>query len=881
MQFDEAGYVQEFLRKAGRGQSLPDDLLTRYAITLPASDAEIGAQLKAVRACWTKHYGGSNFAAKAAKLCRAEDERLRQQYDSAMEKASWWQLRRDEQSAAAQESIGVLAAELRRAYGELGVVTAARAGSLAESLGLAQQDAIEAVGQAGLTLVAAADLPQVSPIATFSALQRDMAECAASSVPELVHPASGPFRLLDRYECVGDPQKRLDVLAVEAQIATAERRGNSATDTARRSALQALRTALRDGVDLREVALFHLMKAAEQRARQSAALTAESLERAGLERHDAVALAVMLFDQAQVGQAAGLDQIRKLIRTGGLGEASQIAASLPADSSVRPEAVRLVDEARQRLMTLLAAATEAKAVPDEAEAARLLREAALISAEDAAQALAAVPLPPPANLRAICDGMQVKLYWQAATGHDGDTRYEVYRSEQRTPAAPGDGSVVYRGAEQSCADAHAPVARELHYCVFAVGSGRQSSRPAPAVVTLVPPVTQLQAEAGPAEVTVHWSAHPDVHAVLVTSVAGGRPPVAVPTQGGTGRLTGLAEGETQDIEVVAVYRAPGGAELRSAVAQISATPRSEARPIPRLRAKPVGTGGAVRLLVSWIPVDKSDVRIMRSDAPPRWPFGTWVSHDDMTACGQEVTGRRFTERGEERLEAEVPAGVHHLVAFSIGGTGIVRGHAVAVGITEPVRQLAVTLFASHATVSWEWPDTAQLAEVTWKAGDDADCFVISRAEYRSGGGARVPLGGSPVTIEVRAVVVADGTNFTSPPAVEVTGVTARPEISYAVARSLGMGPLGGRPTGLTFQSAQGCHGVRIQFVARPGPVMPTTSDGTFVLAEKELSLAPGGTAQWPVDASRVKLKRPYWVRCFVVGGEARLLDPPISTLKAS
>jgi len=879
MQFDETSYVQEFLRKVGRGQSLPDDLITRYAITLPATDAEIVAQLKTVRACWTKHFNGSNYAAKAAKLCRAEDERLRAQHGPVMETKAWWERKQAERSKAAQDSVAVLASELRRAYGDLGVVTAARADSLAESLGLSHVDAVAAVSQAGLTAVASIDLLKAPPIASFAALQRDMGQCAASSVPDLVHPASGPFRLLERYVCIGDPQKRLDVLAVEAQINLAERQGNSATETAHRGALQTLRTALRDGIDLRDVALFHLMKMAEQQARLSAALAADALTKAGLDRPDAVALAVMLYDQSQAGQAAGLEQIQNLITSGSLNEASQIAASLPAESSFRPEAVRLVDEARQRLKALLAEVAEALAVPDEVRAAALLREAAVISAEDAEQALAAVSLPPPANLRAVCDGTQVKLYWQAATGHDGGTRYEVDRSDQRAPAAPGDGSVVYRGEDQSCTDAHAPVARELRYCVFAAGSGRPSSRPAAVTVTLIPPVSHLEATVGPAEVTVHWSAHPDAHAVLVTSAARGRPPVAVPVRGSTCQLTGLAEGETQDISVVAVYRGPGGTELRSAAAQVSATPRSEARPIPRLRAKPVEAGGHVRLRVTWTPVDNSEVRIMRLAAPPRWPFGTWVSQDDMTADGQEVTGRRVTERAEVGIEAEVPPGVHHLLPFSIGGTGIVVGRAAAVGITEPVRRLIVTPFAAHATVSWEWPDTAQLAEVSWEAGDDADCFVISQAQYRSEGGARVPLRGGPCTIEVRAVITAEGASFTSPPARTVVDSSVEPEITYSVARSLAVGPVGGRPTGVTFRSAEGCRGVRVQMIARPGPVMPATPDGAFVLLDTALSLAPGETAQHPVDMPR--LKRPYWVRCFVVGGEARLLDPPVSSLKVS
>ena len=54
MQFDEARYVQDFIKKLRGARTLPDDLLVRYAITLPATDAEIAAQVNAVRAYWNK-----------------------------------------------------------------------------------------------------------------------------------------------------------------------------------------------------------------------------------------------------------------------------------------------------------------------------------------------------------------------------------------------------------------------------------------------------------------------------------------------------------------------------------------------------------------------------------------------------------------------------------------------------------------------------------------------------------------------------------------------------------------------------------------------------------------------------------------------------------
>src|ERR1035441_2368689 len=111
MQFDEAHYVQEFIKKLRGARSLPDDLLARYAITLPAGDAEIAAQIKAVRAYLNKAAAGSTFAAEAAKRCRAEDERLRAKHGASMESRAWWEAQQAERRSAAQASITSLADE--------------------------------------------------------------------------------------------------------------------------------------------------------------------------------------------------------------------------------------------------------------------------------------------------------------------------------------------------------------------------------------------------------------------------------------------------------------------------------------------------------------------------------------------------------------------------------------------------------------------------------------------------------------------------------------------------------------------------------------------------------------------------------------------------
>jgi hypothetical protein len=284
--------------------------------------------------------------------------------------------------------------------------------------------------------------------------------------------------------------------------------------------------------------------------------------------------------------------------------------------------------------------------------------------------------------------------------------------------------------------------------------------------------------------------------------------------------------------------------------------------------------------VAWTPVDNSEVRIVSSEVPPGWQIGAHVPADDLARFGREVTGRRITGRSEIAIETELAPGVHYLVPFSVGGTGIVAGQAAAVGVTQPIRQLSVTPFATYATVSWEWPPTAQLAEVSWQLDGDENSMVIGLGEYRSKGGARVPLGRGPCLIAVRAMIMADGVSFSSPPVEAVTHAVVDTAISYSVTSGPAIGPFGGRSKRVAFRSDEPCDGVQVRMVAWPGRVMPTQPDGGFVLLDTTLTLRPGTPAEHQVTVPR-SVRRPYWVRCFVMGGGARLIDPPVPDLKES
>ena len=613
--FDETEYREEFLKKHRRARGAPGDLLARYAITLPGTDAEIAAQVKAVRAYWNKIYTSPSSYGQVAKLCRAEDERLRAEHGAKMETRGWWQARQSDAQQAAQGAIAMMADELRRRFGTLGVVSAEMLGQFAAKLSLTAAQADQAAQRSGVTVIRGVTLPVSEPIGNFSALAKAMAECAVPSVPELIHPGAGTFRLLDGYECVADQRKRLDAVAVEAQRAAADKRGISATEDARRKALAILSQAVRAGTDLRDVALHQMVVIARGSVPVSVDLAASELRDAGLEDRDAAIIAVLVAEQGG-GPGGAASKVPELLAAGRLREARAAAMSMPAEAGGRADVMRQIDAAQQQLDQLIAAARDALAATDEARAEALIKDAARISAEDAATELAVVPPPPPADLRTAVEDGAVRLFWRPAAGHEPDTVYAVRRTLQPGPlTAPSAGEPVYRDRGDTCTDSRAPVARLVQYAVFAVAGDRPSSRPAIVTVTPLPPVTGLQAEVGTSTVGLRWSAHPDAE-VRVARIGPGSAPIPVQVAGGGCQVSGLAEGQPLHFEVTAVYRGADGAELRSAPELISATPRAQARPITTLRTHPIETGGSVRVRITWIPVDASDVRIVRAQRGP-------------------------------------------------------------------------------------------------------------------------------------------------------------------------------------------------------------------------------------------------------------------------
>lgn len=250
MAFDKIVYRDEFLRPKSRQKplALDDDLLQRYAISLPTTESEIGETLRAVRSFWNSQQNGTPMY-KYAKLCLGDDERLKDSTVGSgpskrgMLSIEWWEAQKSSQDGAALDRITKLSALLKDANGSFGVITRSYLERCAERVPLEWSQANRAARDAGLEVIEDVPVPDDPPIAQYAALETDLGVAGVPTICELIHPESGPFRIVDRFESVGNPELHLDVAAIADQALEASKKGTTATWDARRSALNILRSA--------------------------------------------------------------------------------------------------------------------------------------------------------------------------------------------------------------------------------------------------------------------------------------------------------------------------------------------------------------------------------------------------------------------------------------------------------------------------------------------------------------------------------------------------------------------------------------------------------------------------------------------------------------
>lgn len=887
MSFDPVAYRTTYLEPRARQKppTLSDDLLERYAIVLPSTDAEVAAAVKGVRSTWMSQLKGTR-AEKYANLCSGADEQLRAQHGDAMLTASWWTAQAKRSDEASDQMVDQLAALLTSSYGAFGLITQPYLDTCAATLGLSDEKARAAARKSDLRILSGEELPESSPLdkTQYSSLEGYLAAAGVNSIVHLIHPKAHDFSILEKFESPELPDARLDGEAVGNQLVEASRLAVGPANDARRRSLDMLKTFCAGG-DLAALALYNIAEIAKRSAGLGAPGIRLQLVKLGVAEADASAIAVLAAEAGVGGARAHASRVEQLLAEGRLIEAAQTVPDLPDTVADKESLVARIAEARVRYDTLIGEAMRLVSTHDEVGALAKVRDARAISAEEADDVLTVVPLPPPLGVVIGADGVDMRLHWRLNIGHTDETTFIIRRAENAAPSTVLDGSAVNITGSDSAGDQHAPVARELFYSVFATAPGRPHSRSATASMVLTPAPDDLHAEIGATTVAVRWAGHTGANGYqAVRRHNDGRSEELTVTDNSV-TLRGLEEGSPVTVDVTAEYRSPAGQVIRSGAASITATPRSEARPIELLRARPFSSGRDGNVAISWQELDSADVRIRRSDDPGPWSFGTWVTTDDFARFGEEVTGLVDRKNGEVTLHARLREGrIHHLTPFSIGGTGIVAGRSAVVGIAEAVHGVEAVEFADFARLTWLWPSAASLAEVSWERdAEDPDAVglvQIKKSEYDRDGGFTVPLACGRTKIQVRALITVAGEKYSSPPAlVEVRRDSLIPSVSYTLVRTPRIGIIGGRGVAPSFSSSTAVRGAQIALVAARGHVMPMSPDDGVLVKQFALTLDAGQTLK--LDAVQVprSVVRPFWLRCFSIDDQVELIDPPMNQLK--
>ena len=104
----------------------------RDRLPVAATEAQISAQVKAVRTYWNKIYNSPTSFGQVAKLCRAKDERLKAECGAQMLLAVGGGCASLALGRLPKGSIAVLADDLQRRFGTFTVLTATMLGRFAD-----------------------------------------------------------------------------------------------------------------------------------------------------------------------------------------------------------------------------------------------------------------------------------------------------------------------------------------------------------------------------------------------------------------------------------------------------------------------------------------------------------------------------------------------------------------------------------------------------------------------------------------------------------------------------------------------------------------------------------------------------------------------------
>ena len=889
--FDPKSYDTAVVKplRGWTGRELPDDFVARYAVDLGMSDVELTQRLAEVRSHWNKSAQSTGKSAFTREVCKAfllADEQLKRDHGGELNKIDWWRRHQQARAGVRQGEIDELALTLRTSFGELGLIAAGQleATMRATFTALAPHEAVQALDKAGVSVSTPTNLPKSSGLqhTVYQTLRSRLADAQVATIGELLHGALTGFVILESFRCTPGQPEGLTAKAVDSATARENKRsGNQAA----REALGILSRAVKDGVELRELTLFHLLDKIREHHEQGAPPSAllKQLLQVGLDPAEARQAVFSVLNEAAVSLATGLAAIKELLEEGRLVAAQHALATItdPQDAIAAKEQVqRHADQVRQ----LRDGAYESLRTGNEADALHQLRQAAALATddEDIAAELRRIPPSPVLGVSVQPEGIGVRVSWRAPASHGEDTRYRVVRRNERVPADPDDGTVVKVNAATVLVDPEAPAGRLVGYAVFAAAEGGVWSRPAGVAIEVLPPVHNVQLTAEQGTVEGRWQVHPDVLAVEVRRGAGTAGAAVHSASKTMFRDNGVADSADHTYTLVARYRRSDGSEARSAAVVARTTSRGQMLPVLALTLAAVPAERGSRIAITWRQPVNAEVTVRRASAPCPWEFGTVVPLAMVTRYAEEVTGLP-TEDGDWRtLIADIPTGLFWYVPFTLGPSDAVCGQQAQLGIALPVTGLQHQRLGPEVVLSWLWPEQAGMAEVRWRTPTDSGRYRLTRQQYLNAGGCRIRAGSGQVDVQVRSVVASEGGECLSA-ATELTVADLPPAVSYTV-DMLRRPLIGGGTVRVRLTANQPVGHAVVLVVVAQGVVMPRRpTDGQVVLRSQQ-DLVAGHQVELTAELPR--LRKPYWVRCFLEdnGGDraaTQLIDPPTSQLKVA
>lgn len=531
-----------------------------------------------------------------------------------------------------------------------------------------------------------------------------------------------------------------------------------------------------------------------------------------------------------------------------------------------------LEEVERRIVDVDAALARARGATGRAREQALVDAITLaVDCEEAASALAALPLAAPTDARAVLESGSVIVSWEPASA-TGVT-YEVRRFEGASDVGAEVGSTPETTIEDRAASAGAVVRYEVR---SRRGGASSSSAARTADVLVAREVEALTVTELDGEIRLGWQpVAPGARVIVERSVDG---------EGGVRTLdadrTGLVDrtvrnGGRYGFHVAVEYGSPGGQRTRTPGLTVFGQPVAPPEAIHELRLSAVGGG----VLVRFARPSTGSVTVLRCTEEPGVQPGDAIDLSTLDGYGSALP------MSPDGARDGTTSGVCWYLPVTVAGGTAVAGRAIRHVALAAVDHVRLVAGPGEVRVTWQWPDDVRVVQVLWRrdsapqAADEpgTDSAVVRLGEYRDHGGFTIPNPGrSALFTAIASALRIDGQlvigSVIPPTARGALQPTQKQELRYAVKR----GGLLRKRLDVTVLGEQAAELPDLVLVGRSGDLLPRTSADGEIIAR----LGGGHGNQASFDLGRST--RPLTVRLFLATGGAAssyvVLDPTTDNL---